>query len=424
MTKFSKTKTIFLIILSFGIFGLAKVSQAATLYVCPSGCQYSTIQAAANVVNPGDTVIVRDGTYAGGSYIVNLKRGGTSSSWITFRAENKWGAKIDGRNTSDDGFFLSTGAHYIRIEDFEIYGTRSGGVTLDADSQVTPPPTVWAHHIYVKGCKIHDIARVHDNTMYGNDAIGADYPCTDLTIDSCILYNIGRLNYYTSPQAVPLGTKSANEATCTGEDGNSCYNHDHGIYFRGAGNLTVQNSIFYSDFKSGWAIVGFGKYGSATNNKIINNTFYVNNPEREGITTNGSGSSPSELIISNNIIHSPNGWCISHKGSNLSQVQVKNNICYNSPALAESGACSQPGWTCTGNIMGEDPKFVNLSARDFHLQSTSPAINKGISTNAPSKDFDGNSRPQGSGFDIGAYEYEGIPPDTTSPAAPQGLTVK
>ena len=52
-----------------------------------------------------------------------------------------------------------------------------------------------------------------------------------------------------------------------------------------------------------------------------------------------------------------------------------------------------------------DPKWVNPSFGDYHLQSTSPAIDTGSNIDAPSVDFDGNLRPQGTAVDIGAHEY-------------------
>ena len=50
--------------------------------------------------------------------------------------------------------------------------------------------------------------------------------------------------------------------------------------------------------------------------------------------------------------------------------------------------------------------FVNPSGYDYHLLSTSPAIDAGTSTDAPSTDLGGNPRPSGKGYDIGAYEYQ------------------
>ena len=47
---------------------------------------------------------------------------------------------------------------------------------------------------------------------------------------------------------------------------------------------------------------------------------------------------------------------------------------------------------------------------DLHLQSDSPCIDAGTSDNAPVNDIVGTPRPQGAGFDMGAYEY--LPTDT------------
>ena len=41
---------------------------------------------------------------------------------------------------------------------------------------------------------------------------------------------------------------------------------------------------------------------------------------------------------------------------------------------------------------------------DYRLQNTSPAIDTGTYIDVPPTDFDGVARPQGAGFDMGAYE--------------------
>ncbi len=48
---------------------------------------------------------------------------------------------------------------------------------------------------------------------------------------------------------------------------------------------------------------------------------------------------------------------------------------------------------------------MNAAGLDFHLQSDSPAIDRGTSMSNVTKDFDGISRPQHSTFDIGAFEW-------------------
>ena len=65
-----------------------------------------------------------------------------------------------------------------------------------------------------------------------------------------------------------------------------------------------------------------------------------------------------------------------------------------------------------GTIIHTDPRFVDVSDPDpvnwdLHLQSSSPCIDTGTSKGAPTHDIDGDSRPQGAGYDMGADEYDG-----------------
>ncbi|MCJ7756403.1 MAG: hypothetical protein MUP13_17720, partial [Thermoanaerobaculales bacterium] len=67
----------------------------------------------------------------------------------------------------------------------------------------------------------------------------------------------------------------------------------------------------------------------------------------------------------------------------------------------------------SGAINGDDhqtgnPLFADAAGADYHILAGSPAIDSGCSVHAPSDDFDGVTRPQGSGFDIGAFEYGAV----------------
>ena len=71
------------------------------------------------------------------------------------------------------------------------------------------------------------------------------------------------------------------------------------------------------------------------------------------------------------------------------------------------------GYTGTGNI-SDNPSFVNPEAGNYHLRADSPCIDAGTDSGAPAADIDGNPRPLGAAYDMGAYEYDGPPPPAPS----------
>jgi hypothetical protein len=58
----------------------------------------------------------------------------------------------------------------------------------------------------------------------------------------------------------------------------------------------------------------------------------------------------------------------------------------------------------TTNLMQQPPIFVDEAGNDFHLKLSSPCIDAGTATDAPSTDYDGDSRPMGDGIDMGYDE--------------------
>jgi hypothetical protein len=112
-------------------------------------------------------------------------------------------------------------------------------------------------------------------------------------------------------------------------------------------------------------------------------------------------------------------------GTNCTNTQIRNNIFWqNIPGnILNSGA-----GTTDANNFTTDPKFIDSSKYDFRLQSGSPAIDKGATLSVVPTDFNGTKRPQGSGYDIGAFEYGGATISsgsgtsvTPQPAAPTQL---
>jgi hypothetical protein len=75
-----------------------------------------------------------------------------------------------------------------------------------------------------------------------------------------------------------------------------------------------------------------------------------------------------------------------------------------------SGSCSFTGENIIGPLTSTpsvsarniDPLFIDIAAGNFHLQPTSPAIDQ--ASTGPTTDIDGEARPRGAKFDIGADE--------------------
>lgn len=80
-----------------------------------------------------------------------------------------------------------------------------------------------------------------------------------------------------------------------------------------------------------------------------------------------------------------------------------------------------------GNLAGNvnaDPMLLSGSTGNLQLQAASPAIDHGVNISGLNYDVNGIIRPQGTGTDIGAYEYDqgNLPP--VPPAAPKNLRMR
>jgi parallel beta-helix repeat protein len=112
-----------------------------------------------------------------------------------------------------------------------------------------------------------------------------------------------------------------------------------------------------------------------------------------------TGGSDAAKIYQNTV--TANAMIGIHLSSGSGGTLVENNIAYgNTPNNLVDDASS----TLTTNLVGVNPVFVNPSGNNFQLTVGSPAIDAGT-TNAYTTDILGVTRPQGSAFDIGAYEF-------------------
>jgi hypothetical protein len=116
-----------------------------------------------------------------------------------------------------------------------------------------------------------------------------------------------------------------------------------------------------------------------------------------GITAAGNNL----FIVNNTIYNNADGVdCTSLSGGN-----IVNNIVLNSGSNVDT--CS--GQESNNLTTGSAGMFQNAPGGDFHLTANSPARDAGTSLPEVPCDYDGNARPAGSAYDIGAFEYGSSP---------------
>ena len=155
-------------------------------------------------------------------------------------------------------------------------------------------------------------------------------------------------------------------------------------------NWTIENNLIITDHWHGITLLG------ATNCRIVNNTvvdIYDVTPIIPWDTQSQSNYGPAWIKIA------------AHKNGSLSTGNsVLNNLCDDMQNSTGIGTVSNN--IVMGNSSNHSLHFVDVTNHDFHLISSSSAIDAGTTNFAPATDMDGNIRPNGGGIDIGAFEFQ------------------
>ncbi|HPD81964.1 MAG TPA: choice-of-anchor Q domain-containing protein, partial [Candidatus Pacearchaeota archaeon] len=176
-------------------------------------------------------------------------------------------------------------------------------------------------------------------------------------------------------------------------------------------NVTIRYNICQDVMTSGYYIEGL-RVVEPSNIQIngfyfYNNIFHGHSASSLGyalsISTAGSGYTGTNMQFKNNVIINFGGGPMRFSTSSINGLYIQNNIFYNSGSNQVSLSGTPSNYTNSGNLVS-NPLFVGASTGNFHLQSSSPAINAGLNLGLTS-DFERTSVPQGSAPDIGAYEY-------------------
>jgi len=350
---------------------------------------FRTIAYGAGRLSPGETLCVRAGTYDESFYNSIPSGSGDGTSWsgalpVTLRAypgeerqvivqpgsapfvlytgyyrEDSYividGFVFDGSNVEHAVLKIDQHSHHIRISHSEIRNSPGNGVLVGTSTDYLEFMDVEVHDLgaygfYIGGNHILiDGATIHDVGGYGIHAYAGACERPDGCVSNNIIRNsrvfrVRRFLHSSGDWKDPVGI---------------------GI-FTGPGNIVVDNVVTGTGSDAHfWGIRV--QYGAAAA-QIYNNTLF-----------------DMEMCI---YIDEPDAV-------------IRNNVMYQCETpIGDYGAGTDESHNLTN-----DPRFVDAAAGDFRLQADSPAIDAGTAIDMFDTDMEGTPRPQGSGWDIGAFEY-------------------
>jgi Right handed beta helix region/Abnormal spindle-like microcephaly-assoc'd, ASPM-SPD-2-Hydin/HYDIN/CFA65/VesB-like, Ig-like domain len=395
-----------------------------TLYVSPSGSDSNTclpslpcreIRRAVELVGPGDTILVANGTYKGFT-ISNVH--GSNGNPITIKAQgsNAVVVKTVDRSDNRDTIFI-TFSSYITVDGLRSFNANRAAIRVDESPRVT-----------IRNC------------VFGNNAtwgIFTDFS-DDLLIENNETYgSVAEHGIYVSnsgDRPVVRGNRSHNNTRAgihvngdiySGGDGiisgalienNVVYNNGTGgaagINMDGVQDSIIRNNVIYNNHATGISLYQIDGGGGPKGNKVYHNTVYSAADSRWAIIV---WNTEGPITMRNNVFISASEW--------------KSGINYSTPADAANTdsdynildrATSDEGntnlslaeWQAQGHELhsfSATPAslFVNAAGANYHLSPSSPAIDHGQTLSSVKSDFEGTPRPKGAASDVGADETGG-----------------
>ncbi len=375
---------------------------------------FLTIQAAADVAVAGDLVLVENGTYAGFDF---RNENGTSANPITFQADGNSVLINSSGPIRDDGINIEN-ADYVIVDGFIVNDMTGSGNGIRV---------VVSDNCIVRNCSCDNNAERGILTGFTDDILIENNICTNALDEHGIYVSnssdrpIVRYNECYGNNAIGIHMNA--DVTLGGDGiisdaqiyGNRLYDNNlaAGINMDGLENPVVYNNVIYNNhFAQGIALFQQDGAIATQGAKIYNNTIIVPSDGRWGILVN-VGSNPNTDIL-NNIILNFHAWrgCISVEDQ--SQFSSDYNIVNDKMSnMGDGSTISFAAWQALGlgaNSMLADPInqiFNDPGNDDYSLLTNSQAIDSGSGSvnSIVNVDFEGNPRPQGSTYDIGAYEY-------------------
>ncbi|MBN1667101.1 MAG: hypothetical protein JW862_08425 [Anaerolineales bacterium] len=376
--------------------GGASPGQAAPppmeLHVCPSGCPYNSIQTAVDAADPGAIIKVAAGTYTdthtrGGvtqvvylAKTVNIIGGFTTTNWHQpdpIRNVTRIDAGGQGRGLYITGYYdpVISGLHITGGDATGLGGDpwgndAGGGIYIN----VTP--------VTIRSCVIYGNTAYRGGGLFSN-AMGMNL-LGNLFRENSADWG-GGLYLYSGNATVADNLIIANQATTR---------YGGGLYING-GTPVLVNNVLRDNHVQAVDAAGSGLFIYRAEPRLVHNTVAANTGGLGvGIYIDDTGSQFSSVVMTNTIIYS---HVIGLEIEENNSVNLAGTLWYANSVYNWSGA----GTISHSNNVFQDPK---LAPDGYHLLPGSGAIDAGVAAGLL-PDIDGQLRPLGTGYDIGADEY-------------------
>jgi len=389
------------------------INAQTVLRVGPGQIYANPVQAAADA-KPGDTILIYPAIYTGPFFIENLK--GTPDKWIhiiSFKRET-----TNFRGGSESLHFIDP--NYVHIAGLIIESQTGNGMNIDDGGTYDTP----AKHILIERCTFQNIAASGNNDLLKLSGLDS------FTIRECSFINgspggsgidmvgchAGKIhkNGFSNQGSNSIQMKGGSsnlhiEANTFINGGQRALNlggSTGAAFFRPVGadyeakDLLISANIFEGAFTP-IAFVGC-RNAQVINNTIIRPQNWIMRILQESSDTSFYKSCANNTF-SNNIVVVTNSLSSDvNVGPYTSPASFtfSNNLWYH---------LDRSNWTGpnlpkqeTNGIRQQNPLFVDLNNKNYHLQTNSPAIAKGI--NFPGVLFDYEGKNLKNPPSIGAYE--------------------
>ncbi|NIM93050.1 MAG: hypothetical protein GTO18_04985 [Anaerolineales bacterium] len=424
-----------------------KAEPSCTHYVATDGSDsnpgtevapWRTIQHAADVANPGDTFCIQSGSYEERIDVTRSGEQGKPISFIAQGAVHNHGYKIRADWITVIGFEMtmngvSVKGKHCQIQDNNIHNLDFVGIDLVTtpgyrDNDTTTDCIIHGNTIaYAVKAGIRLMGQNHlienndiSHTLecspyssYCDDADGIRFFGSHHTIRGNYIHDILHEPENLSDPHIDC-FQTWHTAHHILFEGNTCFspntsksnqilmleemNPDDVV-----SDLTFRNNLFIMS-DPGYVPMNFHQKRSGDtidNIVVVHNTFI--HPDIRGIGQYAIAlTRVRNALIQNNIFYN---YADGSKGNTYilmdgesENINTGYNLVYNDNGVQPAGG------PFPNDLWMVDPLFVDYASGDYRLQSGSHAVDTGVDIGV-TLDFDGNTRPQGAGFDMGAFEH-------------------